>query len=361
MDVISSRWSNMYVKYYGLVPHDTLGYAPRLKFLENGLFRFTQPTLLNDKNETKFLPFFNQFSPADYAWARKESKKTHSLLFKGDFSDEELAKFFLMPSGRRYGDVMPYLVKREYGLDSMEEYDKLSFNNFTNDMNNNVPGLLSCVIGVLSLSRNPLNELMWTHYASDGKGIAVTFNENHTFFSSNQTLDVSYKDEDRATLTYYKGKFRINGHQVKDFHVSDLNNPALGASHLIRNGVDIFDLSNRLIFSKSAKWSYEEEVRVISLLSDCNAFDGDIYKPNFDESLANFFDGGLLKYTPEICLKKIPFDAIESIIIGYQASDEIKRYIYNKVIGNSETKHIRVLEAYHDVFQKLDTKEYNPV
>ena len=42
---------------------------------------------------------------------------------------------------------------------------------------------LSCQLGILSLSKSDTNELMWTYYASEGKGLAVTFNENHAFFN----------------------------------------------------------------------------------------------------------------------------------------------------------------------------------
>lgn len=37
-------------------------------------------------------------------------------------------------------------------------------------------------IGILCLSRSPLNLLMWAHYAGNHTGFAIGFNESHAFF-----------------------------------------------------------------------------------------------------------------------------------------------------------------------------------
>ena len=63
----------MLVKYYGLAfDKEKNTWLPRSNFILNGLFRMTQPKYLNDKgSEARLWPYFNKFSPADYAWAKK--------------------------------------------------------------------------------------------------------------------------------------------------------------------------------------------------------------------------------------------------------------------------------------------------
>lgn len=65
----------------------------------------------------------------------------------------------------------------------MDEYDQLQLTKIAEGINNFLVEALSCHLGILSLSKSDTNEIMWTHYASEGKGLAVTFNKNHPFFN----------------------------------------------------------------------------------------------------------------------------------------------------------------------------------
>ena len=172
----------MLVKYYGLdFNQEKNTWLPRSKFISNGLFRMTQPKYLNDKgSETRLWPYFNKFSPADYAWAKK---KHSEFQFSNSHSPsiEFLERFYLKPSGIRYGDSFPHMLS-EAGYSSMNEYDELQLNNIVKKLNNFLVETLSCHLGVFSLSSSDKNELMWTHYASEGKGLAVTFKPEHPFF-----------------------------------------------------------------------------------------------------------------------------------------------------------------------------------
>jgi hypothetical protein len=90
--------STLLVKYYGLVlDEESKELSPRSDFLSNGLFRMTQPKYLNNKgSEAKLLPYFNKFSPADLAWARKQHDKIQiDPTYKP--TAEELINFHLRP------------------------------------------------------------------------------------------------------------------------------------------------------------------------------------------------------------------------------------------------------------------------
>lgn len=84
----------MLVKYLGTTTNEQNEHIPRSEFLENGLFRMTQPKFLNDKgSEAKFFPYFDKFSPADMAYARKCFFRFNAGINPEEPSDEQLINF----------------------------------------------------------------------------------------------------------------------------------------------------------------------------------------------------------------------------------------------------------------------------
>ncbi|PSU45505.1 hypothetical protein C9J12_22650 [Photobacterium frigidiphilum] len=243
----------MLVKYYGEISYKkTKTLVPRYTFLEDGLFRFTQPIFLNDKNETKFYPYFNQFSPVDIAWAKKK-------YLQGQFNNKEkvpsvemLENMYLKPTGVRFGESFPFMVEDQTGFKTIDDYDEYQFKTMVGKLNQVIVEALSCNIGVFSLSKNVTNKLMWTHYGSDGRGIAVSFKEDHPYFLFNQAKNVSYAPEDRASYTYYKGDIRLNGEPVDSLNIKQTSPEGI-FNALISNGVNVHDLVERLICSGQGK------------------------------------------------------------------------------------------------------------
>ncbi|CED57335.1 putative uncharacterized protein [Aliivibrio wodanis] len=316
----------------------------------------TQPKYLNDKgSEARLSPYFNEFSPADYAWARKEHLKIQMDLSYTP-SDEELENFFLKPSGVRYGDLFPHMLRQE-GFQSMEEYDKENLVKAAQQLNTFLVEALSCQLGVLSLSKSATNELMWTHYASEGQGLAVTFDEQHSFFKQLPPKDVSYTSEKRASLTYYKGTMRINGAPIENFQPDSFKNSIGMMQSLLSKGVDIHEFSERLLYSKDKLWAYEEEARIVLPLMHCDEEIGTKIKPEFGlqfpEQVSHFFH----EYS-EINLKRIPFDGFKSIIFGYSMVKEHKLLIAKLVSENRDLSHLKLKEARHDIFGKLEIVDF---
>lgn len=339
----------MLVKYYGLFfDKETNNWSPRTEFISNGLFRMTQPKYLNDKgSETRLWPYFNRFSPADYAWAKKEHDKIqHDPSYTP--SKEELEKFFLKPCGSRYGDTFPHMLHQE-GFKSMDEYDLTQLTKIAERINQFLVEALSCHLGVLSLSKSDTNELMWTHYASEGQGLAVTFNQHHPFFNQLPPKDVNYIEEKRASLTYYKGMLRINGVPLKNFNLNDFSNSLNVLQLLSGNGIDMVDFSERLLYSKAEKWSSEDEARIVCPLVFCEAKKGPLVQPKFEIELTSEQSMHFNEYS-EINLKKIPFDAFESIVFGYGMSESDMATIVKLVKENDELSHLKLRVAIHDIF-----------
>jgi hypothetical protein len=341
------------VKYYGLIYDKKKDLsAPRTDFISNGLFRITQPIFLNDKgSEVKLFPYFNEFSPADIEWAKKKFKSQPNN--SGQITDEMLERYYLMPTGIRYGEAFPHMLKGQTNFDNINDYDREQFENLVTHFNEFLLQALSCKIGVLSLAKSDTNEHMWTHYASEGKGIAVTFNKKHEFFKKNLHMDVSYKPEDRATFTYYKGSIRINGELAKNFQIKPKESPILSMLH---SGIDFNDLSNRLLFTKADNWQLEDETRIVFDLSQRDQSDGDNFIPIVDEKAKEIFPA-LFTDTPEICLKKIPFDAFESIVLGFCIEPSVEKMIITEVKRNNQLSHIKFKRVKHNIFGKLETED----
>ena len=353
----------MLVKYLGTTTNEQNEYIPRSEFLENGLFRMTQPKFLNDKgSEAKFFPYFNEFSPADMAYAKKCFSKFNADLHSEEPSEEKLINFYLKPTGRRYTlEEFPTLLGfTDY--DSIEAYNEAQkehleksvegFNSFTLEA-------LSCHIGIFSLSKSANNKLMWTHYANEGMGIAVTFKEEHPFFKKFGLQDVSYKEENRASITYYKGTIRINGEYSNNFELEEKTNLLDLYKLISKEKVRYSDLVKRLIYSKSEDWEYEQERRIICPLILCEKTLGKITKPSFELKVPENLLMNFPSYS-EICLKKIPFDAFNSIIFGYSVSDLQKEAIIRRANKNPYLKHLRFEQAAYDIYGKIIIKEIQP-
>ena len=159
-------------------------------------------------------------------------------------------------------------------------------------------------IGALSLSEDPKNELMWSHYAEEHRGYVLGFDSTHTYF--NQKLSPSDELRHLRKVSYTKERPKIN-----------LMNT---------NGVDLF-------LTKSMKWQYELEWRIIRPFTEAT------------ESLD--------KKPYPIYLFSFPVKAISEVILGFRMSEEKRNSIRNKLIKDNNYSHIKFYQA------KLDESNFS--
>jgi len=347
----------MLVKYLGTSysnKHEK--WLPRYEFLENGFFRMTQPKFLNDKSEAKFYPYFDEYSPADMANARKRFYISNINPEPHEPSDEHLINFYLKPAGRRYSvEEFPTLLGfTEY--DSVEKYNEAQRKNLVEnieDFNNFIIEALSCQFGVFSLSKSTQNKLMWTHYANNGEGLVVCFDKEHPFFKKSELQDVSYNKEDRASISYVQGTIRINGESSNHFKLpEDLNVTSL-FKRLAPRKQEFEQLAKRLFYTKFDDWGYEKEMRIVMPLEYCEDRTGSIVNPTFDINMPEELRRTFPDYN-EIFLKKISFDAMESIIFGYSTDSISIDKIVEIAKKNPELKHLKFKKAKIDVFGEVE-------
>jgi hypothetical protein len=344
----------MLVKYLGTYFDKNLKTIKvRDSFLTDGLFRITQPKFLNDKgSEFRLYPYFNEFSPSDYAWAMKKYREKSV----GNYSPSknELESFYLKPVIKRYGEEFPNLLVAE-GFNSIDEYDKKEFETTVDSFNKIIIELLSCNIGILSLCQSDTNEHMWTHYASEGTGIAVVFDENHLFFKNYPFRQVRYNKEDRASLSYYKGVVRINGERIRSLRLDSELKTSILLSGLY-DPIVSQDFCERLVYTKSPNWSVEDEVRILFDIKYRDSDTGVMSSPDLDEKVTDFYSGAFIDY-PTVCLKKIPFEAIKNVILGFSISIDDEQKIIQDISNNPELSHVKLKRAMHDVFGEITLED----
>lgn len=347
----------MLVKYLGTeYDKDNDQWIPRSEFLENGLFRMTQPKFLNDKgSEARFYPYLNEFSPADMAYARKSFYNFNIGQITDEPSDEELISFYLEPSGEMYTiENFPTLLGfTDYGsVESYNEAQSVNLKKSVEELHKLIIETVSSRIGVFSLSKAANDPKMWAHYANNHNGLAVTFKEDHPFFQNFGLQDVSYKQEDRASFTYYKGTIRINGEFSKYLEKNESAHLSTLYSLVSKHQNNFNELERRLLYTKDKVWSDEQEKRIICPLELCEEMKGKVVTPDLNKNIPEH----LLKNFPsyhEVCLKKIPFDAFDSIIFGESMNNLQRVAIINKAQSNPNLKHLQFRKADIDIYGKI--------
>ena len=292
----------MYFKYYGI---DKNTGKIRISFLQDGLFRFTQPNQLKDPKEGRPKVFINEYSPKDIAFARCELLSNRYPSVDGHISDQDVIAFGLdLLPAKRWGDVFPHLVKQE-GHKSMEEYDRSHllkvYNNFQDQLNKEV--------GVFSLTKDNKNLVMWASYANKYNGIVIEFDERIIDLDDYICSEVIYDPEAKACeISLNKGIIRFNGLNVEhsssvDFNITD-------------------SLIKSFLFHKEKIWNYEAEFRLISKLLNADKIYGDVY------------------------LNQIPFEIYRAVYIGSDVTSEDKESILSEIKSNKKLTHINVYEQY---------------
>lgn len=226
--------------YYKFLPIE------RLSYLEDGLLRFTQPADLNDPYEC--LPQKPSYDAA------VNVVKTASLLVL------DIQKSNTNNEG--------FVEKIKENLKGLRERNE---GNLLDKLYNESYVKINEEIGILSLSRNWNNVLMWAHYTILHKGFCVGFDSGDEYFKDYISADRT-KSKTIKGVVYSKKRVKI------PMSVSEKK------------------LEFEPFITKSTDWKYEEEVRVISTL--------------------NLSDEKKEKEPYDIHLYNVPHQAIREIILG---------------------------------------------
>jgi len=182
------------------------------------------------------------------------------------FGDKDLNIRFSVTAGRRNPPIGELEVDFE--------------NDHCNDINSRkILASLNQSIGVLCLTQNPKSLLMWSHYADEYSGAVIEFDEDHEFFEGK--FDVDYRE----------------------------HRPKKDVSSYLTSSDSFVPISELCV--KPKEWEYENEIRLVRSLNDCN----------------KVADNGEFP----IYVMDVPADAIKSIILGERTSVEEQKEIWGLV------------------------------
>lgn len=120
-------------------------------------------------------------------------------------------------------------------------------------------------IGILSLTRSPLNPLMWAHYGVNHTGIVVGYDisEGSEFFNSSERCIITAQ-EGSVIYTTTKPSFELN--ERNNILVKKVREATFLRD--IELNSDVKNLLRTFFLMKHSVWSYEEEVRVVKIFGD---------------------------------------------------------------------------------------------
>jgi hypothetical protein len=238
----------------------TYKYLPpeRIGFLVDGLIRFTPPSDLNDPFEC--VPIISLQETREVLDDYIETTEAGIL---DDIINQGLP---------RKADWEAFQSRKKELLDKLEENPGEIRDYFFRE----AEGRINSTIGILSLSKRWDSSLMWAHYCVSHTGFCVGFDRTHPFF---QGTDPSTALRD---VIYAANRIQVplEREVTIDFNV---------------------------MFTKSTNWAYEEEERLLALLSHAKTV---IDRPPFG-----------------VHLFEVPREAVVEVIVGAKATSDLARRV----------------------------------
>jgi Protein of unknown function (DUF2971) len=247
----------------------------RKTILVDGLMRFSQPSVFNDPFDLN--PNFTLMADEDFdavPFEQNEGKSTRPT------ANQDAVNLML----------------RTMALGIQVESSKYAGSPGTYSLRPNdiARSTLDSIYGVLSLTDNPKNLLMWAHYANCHSGLVLQIDDQHDFFSPHTIDGVEF------------GLTKVDYSNLR---------PVLSPRSI---------KSPTLLYRKSPEWAYESEWRLIRHLSDANKIISEKPYP--------------------IALFQIPFDAIKGVIVGVAVSHEERVKLF-ELLGTPERKNITIFQT----------------
>ena len=182
--------------------------------------------------------------------------------------------------------------------------------------------------GVLSLTRNPLNLIMWSHYADNHQGVVIGLDIKECGFCDEgeniipaQLGDVIYTRDVPKLIDWTTCEPVFTCANSYKQIISEYGMPEWG----FFKGVFLY---------KGYDWAYEEEVRVVKKLDGTSCWESVWIKDDGDN---------LMDINSHINIYKIPLSAIKEIYLGARFPvDDVLKYIPSSVAAGAKIKLCKV-------------------
>lgn len=268
----------------------------RVDIIENLKIRFTQTAVLNDPFES--FPGTAVTKPKEYYQNKFEEKIKEELAQNPFLRDVERKRVFR--------DKKKLFPKYYHNCTDKNRLENIAYE---------IQKMSSTVSGILSLSQNCDNILMWSHYTNSHKGFVIEFDHKHEFFNK-YVHSVIYTDK-RPEIDLTESK-----------------------------------QSGELFYTKSKDWAYEEEVRMSQY------FVAPLKMKNGNDFLPYTINDSKQPVDESIKLFDIPKESIKSIIFGWKIEQELIERIIN-IVDYKEMTWVHFFNATpHDRLFKMNITKY---
>jgi len=194
---------------------------------------------------------------------------------------------------------------------------------------------------VLSLTRNPLNSLMWSHYGDSHRGVVIGIDVKEAQLDSENTFSIPIQF---GEVTYIKTKPQGDNSVPTIAHLDLIGRSTLSYSSHYNNFL------KRAFLYKSLEWGYEEEVRVIKNITDFNFSYHGSDEGEFNASSGEVWYKKRIEHLgqPLYCLS-IPKSSIKEIYLGQKVNHNASRIDngiteaqFNETLSAWKNKNIKV-------------------
>lgn len=127
---------------------------------------------------------------------------------------------------------------------------------------------------ILSLTRNPLNSLMWAHYAAEHKGFVIGYEVKDKFFQCEESNIIPVQ---KGNVIYTKTKPVL---RTSTKLTTMLCNFIDGIPY---DDLKVLELVNHLFLNKDTIWSYEEEVRIVKRLHNLTMEQQEFWENSYNQ------------------------------------------------------------------------------
>jgi len=288
--------------------------SDRVDVLDNLMIRITQPTALNDPFES--LPMIEKIMEESdfYNLLRDKVGATELRETVKDTLEKGLSPYKNLIDTKSFQseEFLDVIMENFDNLTQPYIREALNPENLNKNYSENFKETFSNTFGVLSLTQNPDNLLMWSHYSESHKGFLIEFEQNADFFDQRiNKID---------TIRKLKKVDYVNKRPQID---------KLFKSEKVEQDDYLEEIMNLFFLTKSDVWSYEKEMRIVLPLENSNKTVG---LPNGEK----------------IYLINIPADIIKSVVFGSQIEESVENTI-SEILTRNEFKHVNIFRSKLDM------------
>jgi len=255
--------------------------ADGVRIVESLKIRFTKPCEFNDPFDMR--PVMGTFDEG--ALLRFQKKAADRIFWKQNLAGNNISRRTFDEQTKQVEEETTNRIRNNPSLIktlAIEEQDKIFAN-----------------IGILCLTENESDILMWSHYAESHKGLLIEFDPQHPFFGD--SAKIPGRDFDLLSRVCYS---------------SDRPKMAMGGQ-----------IDPSLFITKSSHWAYENEWRMFKHLKTQPAAH---------------------KEGKAIYLFDIPAECIRRVVLGWHVHYDTSKRLFKAKASNPSLRHVMIQQARED-------------